>query len=155
MAIREIRKKGDEILRKKSKPVREINDRINELIDDMLDTMYDADGVGLAAPQVGVLKRICVIDVGEGPIVLINPEKVEESKEQVQAVEGCLSIPGVYGEVKRPVRVVVKALDRKGEPFTVEGTGMLARALCHEIDHLDGILFEDKVIRYVDIDNEN
>lgn len=155
MAIREIRKKGDEILRKKSKPVREINDRINELIDDMLDTMYDADGVGLAAPQVGVLKRICVIDVGEGPIVLINPEKVEESKEQVQAVEGCLSIPGVYGEVKRPARVVVKALDRKGEPFTVEGTGMLARALCHEIDHLDGILFEDKVIRYVDIDNEN
>ncbi|AGC68341.1 peptide deformylase Def [Thermoclostridium stercorarium subsp. stercorarium DSM 8532] len=155
MAIRQIRKKGDEILRKKSKPVKEINDRINELIDDMLDTMYDANGVGLAAPQVGVLKRICVIDVGEGPIVLINPEKIEESAEQVVDIEGCLSIPGVYGEVKRPERVVVKALNRKGESFTIEGTGLLARALCHEMDHLDGILFEDKVIRYVDMDNEN
>ncbi|ANX01225.1 peptide deformylase [Thermoclostridium stercorarium subsp. leptospartum DSM 9219] len=155
MAIRQIRKKGDEILRKKSKPVKEINDRINELIDDMLDTMYDANGVGLAAPQVGVLKRICVIDVGEGPIVLVNPEKIEESAEQVVDIEGCLSIPGVYGEVKRPERVVVKALNRKGESFTIEGTGLLARALCHEMDHLDGILFEDKVIRYVDMDNEN
>lgn len=155
MAIREIRKKGDEILRKKSKPVKEINEKINELIDDMLDTMYDSDGVGLAAPQVGILKRICVIDVGEGPIVLINPEKIEESEEQIQAVEGCLSIPGIYGEVKRPERVVVKALDRQGEPFTLEGTGMLARALCHEMDHLDGILFEDKVIRYVDVDKED
>jgi len=121
----------------------------------MLDTMYDANGVGLAAPQVGVLKRICVIDVGEGPIVLINPEKIEESAEQVVDIEGCLSIPGVYGEVKRPERVVVKALNRKGESFTIEGTGLLARALCHEMDHLDGILFEDKVIRYVDMDNEN
>lgn len=155
MAIREIRKKGDEILRKKSKPVNEINDRINELIDDMLDTMYNADGVGLAAPQVGILKRICVIDVGDGPIVLINPEKIEESAEQIQAAEGCLSIPGIYGEVKRPARVVVKALNRKGEPFTVEGTDMLARALCHEMDHLDGILFEDKVIRYIDVNNED
>jgi len=155
MAIREIRKKGDEVLRKKSKPVTEISDRINELIDDMLDTMYNADGVGLAAPQVGILKRICVIDVGDGPIVLINPEKIEESAEQIQAAEGCLSIPGIYGEVKRPARVVVKALNRKGEPFTVEGTDMLARALCHEIDHLDGILFEDKVIRYIDVNNED
>ncbi|NLX78105.1 MAG: peptide deformylase [Clostridiaceae bacterium] len=154
MATREIRKKGDEILRKKCKPVKEINARTIELIDDMIETMYNADGVGLAAPQVGILKRICVIDVGEGPVVLINPEKVEESKEQIQAVEGCLSIPGVYGEVKRPERVVVKALNRDGEYFTIEGTGMLARALCHEIDHLDGILFEDKVIRYVDVDNE-
>ncbi|HEY8422126.1 MAG TPA: peptide deformylase [Thermoclostridium sp.] len=155
MAIREIRKKGDEVLRKKSKPVTEISDRINELIDDMLDTMYNADGVGLAAPQVGILKRICVIDVGDGPIVLINPEKIEESAEQIQAAEGCLSIPGIYGEVKRPARVVVKALNRKGEPFTVEGTDMLARALCHEMDHLDGILFEDKVIRYIDVNNED
>lgn len=155
MAIREIRKKGDEVLRKKSKPVTEISDRINELIDDMLDTMYNADGVGLAAPQVGILKRICVIDVGDGPIVLINPEKIEESAEQIQAAEGCLSIPGIYGEVKRPARVVVKALNRKGEPFTVEGTDMLARTLCHEMDHLDGILFEDKVIRYIDVNNED
>ena len=154
MAIREIRKKGDEVLRKKSKPVKEINDKVKELIDDMIETMYHANGVGLAAPQVGVLKRICVIDVGEGPIVLINPEKIEESEEQIQDIEGCLSIPGIYGEVKRPERVVVKALNKEGDPYTVEGTGLLARALCHEIDHLDGILFEDKVIRYVDIDNE-
>lgn len=154
MAIREIRKKGDEILRKKCRPVKEIDDRINQLIDDMLETMYEADGVGLAAPQVGILKRICVIDVGEGPIVLVNPEKVQESPEQVQATEGCLSIPGIYGEVTRPQRVVVKALNRKGEPFTIEGTDLLARALCHEIDHLDGILFEDKVIRYIDINEE-
>ncbi|NLM10690.1 MAG: peptide deformylase [Clostridiaceae bacterium] len=155
MAIREIRKKGDEVLRKKSKPVKEINDRTNQLIDDMLETMYNAEGVGLAAPQVGILRRICVIDVGEGPIVLINPEKIEESAEQIQAAEGCLSIPGIYGEVKRPERVVVKALDREGKSFTVEGTGMLARALCHEMDHLDGILFEDKVIRYIDVNNED
>lgn len=155
MAIREIRKKGDEILRKKSKPVTEVNDKINQLIDDMFETMYEADGVGLAAPQVGILKRICVIDVGEGPIVLINPEKLEESSEQVQAVEGCLSIPGIYGEVKRPKRVVVKAMDRDGKYFTIEGTDMLARAICHEMDHLDGILFEDKVIRYVDMNDEN
>lgn len=155
MAIREIRKKGDEILRKKCKPVKEINERVTELIDDMLETMYDADGVGLAAPQVGILKRICVIDVGEGPIVLINPEKIEESTEQIQAAEGCLSIPGIYGEVKRPERVVVKALNRKGKYYTVEGTGMLARALCHEMDHLDGILFEDKVIQYIDINSED
>jgi len=154
MAIREIRKKGDEVLRKKSKPVKEINDKVKELIDDMIETMYHANGVGLAAPQVGVLKRICVIDVGEGPIVLINPEKIEESEEQIQDIEGCLSIPGIYGEVKRPERVVVKALNKEGDPYTVEGTGLLARALCHEMDHLDGILFEDKVIRYVDIDNE-
>lgn len=155
MAIREIRKKGDEILRKKSKPVTEVNNKINQLIDDMFETMYEADGVGLAAPQVGILKRICVIDVGEGPIVLINPEKLEESSEQVQAVEGCLSIPGIYGEVKRPKRVVVKAMDRDGKYFTIEGTDMLARAICHEMDHLDGILFEDKVIRYVDMNDEN
>jgi len=155
MAVREIRKKGDEVLKKKCKPVKEINDRVQELIDDMIETMYDANGVGLAAPQVGVLKRICVIDVGEGPIVLINPEKIEESSEQIQDIEGCLSIPGIYGEVKRPERVVVKALNRDGEPFTVEGTGLLARALCHEMDHLDGILFEDKVIRYVEVDSEN
>ena len=155
MGVREIRKKSDEVLKKKCKPVKEINDRVQELIDDMIETMYDANGVGLAAPQVGVLKRICVIDVGEGPIVLINPEKIEESSEQIQDIEGCLSIPGIYGEVKRPERVVVKALNRDGEPFTVEGTGLLARALCHEMDHLDGILFEDKVIRYVEVDSEN
>lgn len=153
MAIREIRKKGDEVLRKISKPVTQINQKIQELIDDMLDTMYEADGVGLAAPQVGILKRIVVIDVGEGPIELINPEKLEESGEQLY-VEGCLSIPGIYGEVKRPERVVVKALDRNGNEQRIEGTGTLAVALCHEIDHLDGVMFEDRVIRYVDVNKE-
>ena len=120
----------------------------------MLETMYNAEGVGLAAPQVGILRRICSIRCGRGPIVLINPEKLR-SAEQIQAAEGCLSIPGIYGDVKRPERVVVKALDREGKSFTVEGTGMLARALCHEMDHLDGILFEDKVIRYIDVNNED
>lgn len=153
MAIREIRKKGDDILRKKSKPVVQVNDRVKELIDDMLETMYAADGVGLAAPQVGILKRICVIDVGEGPIVLINPEKIKETGSQYE-IEGCLSVPGVYGEVKRPAKVMVKALNEKGEEITIEGEGFLARAMSHEMDHLDGVLFEDKVIRYVDVKKE-
>ncbi len=151
MAKREIRKEGDEVLRKVTKPVEEINKKILQLVDDMLETMYGADGAGLAAPQVGILKRICVIDVGDGPVVLINPKKLNESGEQIQA-EGCLSIPGIWGEVKRPDRVTVEALNRKGEKYTIEGTGMLARAFCHEIDHLDGILFTDKVIRYVELD---
>lgn len=154
MAIREIRKKGDDILRKTCKPVQELNDRVRELIDDMLETMYEADGVGLAAPQVGVMKRLCVIDVGEGPIVLINPEKTKETGAQYE-VEGCLSVPGVYGEVKRPAKVVVKALNKKGEEITVEGEGFLARAISHEMDHLDGVLFEDKVIRYIDVKKED
>lgn len=151
MAIREIRKKGDDILRKISRPVPEVNERVQQLLDDMLDTMYEADGVGLAAPQVGILKRIVVIDVGEGPVELINPEKLVESGEQIH-VEGCLSVPGIYGEVKRPERVVVKALDRDGKEIRIEGTGMLAVAICHEIDHLDGIIFEDRVIKYVDVE---
>lgn len=154
MAIREIRKKGDDILRKTCKPVQELNDKVRELIDDMLETMYEADGVGLAAPQVGVMKRLCVIDVGEGPIVLINPEKTKETGAQYE-VEGCLSVPGVYGEVKRPAKVVVKALNKKGEEITVEGEGFLARAISHEMDHLDGVLFEDKVIRYIDVKKED
>lgn len=151
MAIREIRKKGDEVLRKICKPVPEVNNKVVQLIDDMLETMYEADGVGLAAPQVGILKRVVVIDVGDGPVELINPEKIEESGEQLY-VEGCLSIPGIYGEVKRPERVVVKALDREGKEQKIEGTGVLAVALCHEIDHLDGILFEDNVIRYIEVE---
>lgn len=153
MAIREIRKKGDEVLRKICKPVMEVNKKTSELIDDMLDTMYEADGVGLAAPQVGILKRIVVIDVGEGPVEMINPEKLEESGEQLHA-EGCLSVPGIYGEVKRPERVLVKALDRNGKEQRIEGTGMLAIAMCHEMDHLDGILFEDRVIRYIDVNKD-
>jgi peptide deformylase len=145
MAIRNIRKIGDELLRKKSKKVDEINERILTLIKDMQETMYAADGVGLAAPQVGILKRIAVIDVGQGPINLINPEILETEGEYLDE-EGCLSIPGQQGNVLRPEKVKVKALNEKGEEFVLEGEGLLARALCHEIDHLDGVLFIDKLV---------
>ncbi|HHV96409.1 MAG TPA: peptide deformylase [Clostridiaceae bacterium] len=148
MAIRRIRKDGDEILRKKSKEVKKIDDKILTLLDDMAETMYHNDGVGLAAPQIGILKRVVVIDVNDekGLIELINPEIIYTEGEQYET-EGCLSIPGVYGEVKRPEKVIVKALNRKGEEITIEGTKLLAIALCHEIDHLDGILFIDKAIK--------
>jgi len=149
MAIRNIRKDGDEILRKRSKEIKVINEKILTLLKDMADTMYENDGVGLAAPQVGVLKRAVVIDVGEGLLELINPVIVSQEGEESD-VEGCLSIPGVYGEVKRPESVVVEALNPKGEKIVIKGEGLLARALCHEIDHLDGILFKDKVIRFID-----
>ncbi|MCM0648730.1 peptide deformylase [Clostridium swellfunianum] len=145
MAIRNIRKIGDELLRKKSKPVDEINERILTLIKDMQETMYAADGVGLAAPQVGILKRVIVIDVGNGPINLINPEILETYGEYIDE-EGCLSIPGEQGKVLRPEKVKVRGLNEKGEEVTVEGEGLLARAFCHEIDHLNGILFVDKLI---------
>jgi len=146
MALREIKLyQQDEVLRKKSKVVDEINDKILQLLDDMLETMYHANGVGLAAPQVGILKRIVVIDVGDGPIELINPEIVDSKGEQ-EEVEGCLSIPGLSGKVKRPQWVKVRALNRKGEKIELEGTDLLAIALCHEIDHLDGVLYIDKVI---------
>lgn len=145
MAIRNIRKHGDEILRKKSRKVEEINDRILTLLSDMQETMYEADGVGLAAPQVGILKRIAVIDVGSGPINLINPEIIETEGEYIDE-EGCLSIPGEQGKVLRPKKVKVKALNEKGEEIIIEGEDLLARAMCHEIDHLDGILFIDRLI---------
>ena len=146
MALRQIRHyKKDDVLRKKSKKVEKIDERVQLLISDMIDTMYHADGVGLAAPQVGILKRIVVIDVGEGVIALINPEIVSQSGEEID-YEGCLSIPGVRAQVKRPANVVVKALDREGKEIEINGSGLLARALCHEIDHLDGILFIDKAI---------
>jgi len=151
MAVRFIREDGDEILRKVSKKVDVIDEKIKTLLDDMVETMYAANGVGLAAPQVGILKRVVVIDVGDGLMELINPEIVLQEGEQID-IEGCLSIPGVAGEVKRPARVVVEALNREGEKITVEGKELLAVALCHEIDHLDGILFKDKVIRFVDDD---
>jgi len=151
MAIRNIRKDGDEILRKRSREVEEINDKILTLLKDMTDTMYKADGAGLAAPQVGVLKRVVVIDVGEGLLQLINPVIKSQTGTQT-TIEGCLSIPGVWGEVERPSRVVVEALDPSGKKVTIEGEGYLAQALCHEIDHLDGILFTDKVVRYLDKD---
>ena len=142
MAIREVRIDGDEVLRKVSRPVTEMTPRIEQLIGDMIDTMYQYDGVGLAAPQVGVLRRVIVIDIGEGPMVFINPEIVEPEGEQC-GQEGCLSIPGVYMDVKRPNHVVVTAKNEKMEDIRVEGDELLARALCHEIDHLNGILFKD------------
>ena len=149
MAIRSIRKDGDEVLRKRSKEVDVINDKIIVLIKDMADTMYRADGVGLAAPQVGILKRVVVIDVGDGLLELINPKIVSKSGEVLE-IEGCLSLPGIQGELMRPAEVVVEALDPNGEKITIEGKDLLARALCHEIDHLDGILFKDKVTRFID-----
>lgn len=153
LALRNIRKEGDQVLRKKAKEVTQITEQVKTLIEDMKETMYHAEGVGLAAPQVGILKRIIVIDVGEGPLALINPEIVEIKGEQL-AVEGCLSIPGKSGEVKRPDYVKVKALDEEGKTFFVEGNELKARALCHEIDHLEGVLFVDKVIQFVDEEEE-
>ena len=140
MALRQIRIQGDAVLEKKCREITEMTPRIKELIGDMLDTMYDASGVGLAGPQVGVLKRLCVIDVGEGPIVLINPVIVSADGEQT-GDEGCLSLPGKAGQVTRPNHVVVRALDENMEERELEGEGLLARAFCHEIDHLDGKLY--------------
>lgn len=144
MAIRNIRVEGEDVLRKKCREVTEMTPKIQELIEDMLDTMYEADGVGLAAPQVGVLKRIVVIDVGEGYMVFINPEILETRGEQ-NGDEGCLSLPGKSGEVIRPNYVRVRALDENMEPFELEGEELLARAICHECDHLEGILYVDHV----------
>ena len=144
MALRTIRVQGDSVLTKKSRTVDKMTPRIGELITDMLDTMYDAMGVCLAAPQVGILKRIVVIDVGEGPIVLINPEILETSGEQT-GDEGCLSVPGMAGQVTRPNYVKVKALDVNMEEQIYEGEGLLARAFCHEIDHLDGKMYTELV----------
>ena len=149
MAIREIREKGDEILYKKCKAVVKFDEKLHILLDDMYETMQSRDGVGLAAPQVGILKRAVVIDVGDGKIELINPEIVEESGEQIGS-EGCLSVPGVFGEVTRPNVVTVKAQDRDGKWFKITGKELLARAFCHEIEHLDGKLFLDRVIRFID-----
>ena len=149
MAIREIRENGDEILYKKCKAVVKFDEKLHILLDDMYETMQSRDGVGLAAPQVGILKRAVVIDVGDGKIELINPEIVEESGEQTGS-EGCLSVPGVFGEVTRPNVVTVKAQDRDGKWFKITGKELLARAFCHEIEHLDGKLFLDRVIRFID-----
>ena len=144
MAIRTIREIGEEILTKTSKPVSKLTLRTKMLIDDMFDTMYESGGVGLAAPQVGILKQIVVIDIGEGPILLINPEILETEGEQT-GEEGCLSVPGKSGVVTRPNYVKVKALDENMEEQILEGEGLLARAFCHEIDHLSGKLYADLV----------
>ncbi|MGN0136790.1 peptide deformylase [Anaerotignum sp.] len=145
MALRNIRLSTDEILRKKCKPVKEITPNLLTLLDDMADTMYEANGVGLAAPQVGILKRVVVIDVGEGLVELINPVILETSGSQIDD-EGCLSVPGKYAPVERPNYAKVEAMDRDGNKFIIEGEELMARALCHEIDHLDGILYIDKAL---------
>lgn len=144
MAIRQIRVQGDEVLEKVCRPVKEITPRIATLIEDMIDTMYGYDGVGLAAPQVGILRRIAVIDIGEGPIVLVNPEVIETSGEQT-GEEGCLSLPGKSGQVTRPNYAKVRAFNENMEEYEVEGEELLARALLHEIDHLDGHMYTEKV----------
>ena len=144
MALRKIRTEGDPVLTKVSRPVTEMTPKLRTLIFDMLDTMYEEMGVGLAAPQVGILKRVVTIDVGDGPMVLINPEILETSGEQT-GDEGCLSVPGMAGQVTRPNYVKVKALDENMEEVGYEGTELLARAFCHEIDHLDGKMYTELV----------
>lgn len=147
MAVLNIVKDGDETLRKICRPVAEITPRIIRLLDDMKATLHKANGVGLAAPQVGVLRRIAIVECEPGELIeLINPEIIEKSGEQ-EEIEGCLSVPDRWGITHRPAKVKVKATDRNGNSFTVEGEGLLARALCHEIDHLDGIIFYDKAVR--------
>ncbi|HHT62795.1 MAG: peptide deformylase [Bacillota bacterium] len=146
MAVYQIVKIGDPVLREKAKKVPKITPNILKLLDNMADTMRDAEGVGLAAPQIGISKCVVVIDVGEGLIELINPEIIAQEGEEIDA-EGCLSIPGVQGDVKRAAKVQVRAWDRNGKTITITGTGLLARALQHEIDHLSGILFVDKMLQ--------
>lgn len=149
MAIRSIVKVGDPVLSKKCRAVEKIDDRIITLIDDMIDTLYDSNGVGLAAPQVGILKRIAVIDIGDGLIELINPKIVAQEGTQ-NDLEGCLSLPGKWGYVERPDKVTVRALDRNGDEYEYVGEGLLARAFCHEIEHLDGVLFSSHVTEFVE-----
>ena len=149
MAIRQIRYEGDDILRKKCKRVEEVNDHIRMLLDDMLDTLHNTkDGAAIAAPQVGILQRLVVIDMGNGVIKLINPEIIEEKGIQ-ECVEGCLSIPNKYGNTLRPKKVTIKALDENGKEITLTGRGEMAKCFCHEIDHLNGILFSDKVTSWL------
>ncbi|HAB94504.1 MAG TPA: peptide deformylase [Lachnospiraceae bacterium] len=147
MSLRTIREQGDPVLAKKAKEIKEMTPKIRQLIEDMKETMYDANGVGLAAPQVGMLKRLVVIDVSEEqnqPLVLINPKIIEQDGEQT-GWEGCLSVPGMSGQVTRPQHVIAKALNENMEEFTVEGEGLLARAICHELDHLEGHMYVELV----------
>lgn len=146
MAIRNILKDGEDTLLKKCREVTVFDKRLGQLIDDMTETMHQANGVGLAAPQVGILKRVVVVDVGEGVVELVNPKVIAFSGEQA-GPEGCLSFPGQYGLVKRPMHVEVKAQDRNGKEIRVKGSELLARAFCHEIDHLDGVLFKTRATR--------
>lgn len=149
MALRQIMLYDNEILRKKSKEIEVIDEKIRQLLDDMAETMYHAgNGAGLAAPQVGMLKRLVVIDMGQGLIKLVNPKIIKQEGEQ-KVIEGCLSIPNIYGKLTRPAKVTVQAWSEHGEEFTVTGTGDLAKCLCHEIDHLEGVLFTDLVTEFL------
>ena len=151
MAIRNVVQVGDETLRKKSFPVEKFDEALGLLLDDMKETLWEANGVGLAAPQVGILRRVVIVNIGDedGDIALINPEIVEASGEQ-DGPEGCLSCPGEWGMVRRPSHVVVKAQNRRGEFFEITGEELKARAFCHELDHLEGILFKAKASRMID-----
>jgi len=150
MALRQIRLYDDEILRKKSKEVKVVDDKIRQILNDMAETMYNTEnGGGLAAPQVGILKRLVVIDMGEGLIKLVNPKIIAEEGNQ-EVIEGCLSIPNKWGKLERPAKVTVQALNENGEEIILTGKGDLAKCFCHEIDHLDGILFTDFVTEYID-----
>ena len=150
MAIRNIVKEGDPVLRGKCREVTEITPRIITLLDDMRETLHAADGCGLAAPQVGIKRRIAIVEVEDGELIeLINPEIIAKDGHQ-REVEGCLSLPGKWGYTERPMTVTVRACDRNGQEFTVTGSGLKARALCHEIDHLDGVLFTDVAVKMVD-----
>lgn len=153
MALLTLRLEGDPILRKKAKPVREVTPHVKALLDAMLETMYADQGVGLAAPQVGRLRRLITVDVGEGPYKMVNPEILERSEEQQLDIEGCLSVPHFNGTVYRPKRVTVRYTDENGEEQTVEAKDLFARSLCHEIDHLNGILFRDLVDEVIDMEN--
>ena len=154
MALRQLRYEGDEILRKKCKKVEEVDDHIRMILDDMLDTVHNTeDGAAIAAPQIGILKRLVVIDMGTGIIKLVNPEIIEEKGIQ-ECVEGCLSIPNKYGNTIRPKKVTIKALNENGEEIILTGRGEMAKCFCHEIDHLDGILFIDKVTKWLKMNNK-
>ncbi|WP_026894747.1 peptide deformylase [Clostridiisalibacter paucivorans] len=149
MALRQIRFSDDSILRKKSKEVEVVDDKTRQILDDMVDTMYNTgNGGGLAAPQVGILKRLVVIDMGKGLMKLVNPKIISQEGKQ-QVIEGCLSIPNIWGKLERPAKVIVKALDENGKEIILTGKGDLAKCFCHEIDHLDGILFTDLVTEYI------
>lgn len=152
MTVRKIRTSGDEVLRKKSLPVEKVDKKIQQILNDMAETMYAApNGGGLAACQIGILKRLVVADMGQGLLKLVNPQIIKSEGKQID-IEGCLSIPNTWGKVKRPSRVQVQAWDENGDEIIVTATGPMAKCLCHEIDHLEGILFTDKVIEYVEIE---
>lgn len=149
MAIRNVLHEPDETLRKTSREVGEINERMGVILDDMAETMYETKGVGIAAPQVGILRRMFVVDIGDGLIEFINPEITYRSEELQDGMEGCLSVPGKYGWVERPQKIKIKAFDRKGNPFELEAEDFMARAICHEYDHLDGRLYIDIMERFL------